>query len=201
MKDEIMKEVEKLLKEYAQTMKDEIKREVAEASRNHTQTIKGEVRKEVGEILLILAGQMKNKSYLGGSSLLSLKEPGKKLSKKMDAPAIARQYKDELVRIAKDKKLNPYQIQEDCFTYAATKILKNVKQDKESFDKLAAVAYDEGTDLSVLMQIVAVVLRDQVLAEVGSSSGGVRETNQDYKKSDAAPFEPSSQTETPKLSD
>ena len=115
--------------------------------------------------------QMPNKvNFIRGSSPLSLNQRGKELYEKINAPAIADKYTDELIKRAKERNMNTYQIQQDCFNFAFNEILKRLERDdKEQYDQLSDVAYNEGVQLEDLMQILGVILRDRVLEAVNKS--------------------------------
>ena len=143
----------------------------------------GEIQNEMGKISTeldnlsttmnaFLIGMMisQSKPSVKHDGPISLNEYGIALSQKMDASSIADQYIQKLIDEAKEQHMNAYQIQQSCFNFSANEILENLeKDDKEQFDRLANLAYDEGIIIEALMQIVGFVLRDQVLQAIGKS--------------------------------
>ncbi len=99
---------------------------------------------------------------------------GKELSGKIDAKKIAATYAGKMHDETQD--MNAYQVQEHCFLFCVGKLLADLeKNDKDSFNRISAVAYEDGLEIEKLMQVIGFELRDQVLAMKGKTHAEVDE--------------------------
>ncbi len=102
------------------------------------------------------------------TSPIALSEYGKELSQGVDAPSLATRYAERLKGNVGDK--NAYQIQELCFEYAKTKILKDIEaHDAERFNTLTTYAFEEGIDTDKIMRVIGILMRDILLKHTGLS--------------------------------
>ena len=101
-----------------------------------------------------------------------LTEYGKDLYQKIDAEKIVNKYADRLLQ--ETKNMNAYEVQEHCFGFCKEKLLGELKhQDEVSFEKISAVAYEEGIELEKITRVIGISLRDQVLSMQGKSHAEV----------------------------
>ena len=112
-----------------------------------------EVRNDIKEILRRLPSHT-----ITGSSPLRLTELGKSISKRLDAPALAQDLVPLLQERIKGK--TPYEIQEMCFDY----IRHEYKPPDEVEALIKTCAYDNGIDHGQVVDVLAVELRDKLLA-------------------------------------
>ena len=120
-----------------------------------------EVRNDIKEIL------RRSSHTLAGSSPLRLTDLGRSVSERLDASALAQDLASLLQEQVKEK--TPYEIQEMCFDY--------IRHEYKPPDKVEALietcAYDNGIDRGQVEDVLAVELRDRLLATIPrpSSSG------------------------------
>ncbi len=101
-------------------------------------------------------------------SPVTLTEYGKELFARIDAEKIVDKYVDRLLQETKD--MNAYQVQEHCFLFCKETLLADLEeQDKDSFEKISTVAFEEGIDLEKITRVVGISLRDRVLPMQGKS--------------------------------
>ena len=112
-----------------------------------------EVRNDIKEILRRLPSHV-----LGGGSPLQLTEYGRSISERLDAVALAQEIAPRLQVQIEGKA--PYEIQERCFDY--------VRHEYEPPDEVESLiktcAYDHGIDRGQVLDVLAVELRDKLLA-------------------------------------
>lgn len=108
------------------------------------------------------------KTIIQSTSPLSLTEYGEELSEKIDAEQIADIYADKLKSKVVDK--NKYEIQQYCFEYAESALLKDLqKSNKNKYDVITTFAFDAGIDISGLMSVIGIVLRDKLFVMLDTS--------------------------------
>ena len=96
----------------------------------------------------------------------TLTDYGTKLSLEIDAPSLAAHYAAGL----RDKigSMNAWQIQELCFNHAENEIMNDLQQhDIDRYTQITMCACREGIDLSRVMRVVGIVMRDQLLQQTG----------------------------------
>ena len=96
----------------------------------------------------------------------TLTDYGTKLSLEIDAPSLAAHYAAGL----RDKigSMNAWQIQELCFNHAENEIMNDLQQhDIDRYNQITMCACWEGIDLSQIMRVVGLVMRDQLLQQTG----------------------------------
>ena len=96
----------------------------------------------------------------------TLTDYGTKLSLEIDAPSLAAHYAAGL----RDKigSMNAWQIQELCFNHAENEIMNDLQQhDIDRYNQITMCACREGIDLSRVMRVVGIVMRDQLLQQTG----------------------------------
>ena len=96
----------------------------------------------------------------------TLTDYGAKLSQQIDAPSLAARYAPSL----RDKigSMNAWQIQELCFNHAENEIMNDLQQhDIDRYTQITMCACREGIDLSRVMRVVGIVMRDQLLQQTG----------------------------------
>ena len=96
----------------------------------------------------------------------TLTDYGTKLSLEIDAPSLAAHYAAGL----RDKigSMNAWQIQELCFNHAENEIMNDLQQhDIDRYNQITMCACWEGIDLSQVMRVVGLVMRDQLLQQTG----------------------------------
>ena len=112
-----------------------------------------EVRNDIKEMLRRLPSHT-----LAGGSPLQLTNLGRSISERLGAAALAQDMAPLLQAQIKEKK--PYEIQEKCFDY--------VRHEYEPPDEVESLiktcAYDHGIDLGQVLDVLAVELRDKLLA-------------------------------------
>ena len=120
-----------------------------------------EARNDIKELL------RRSSHTLAGSSPLRLTNLGKSISERLDAPALAQDLAPLLQERIKGK--TPYEIQEMCFDY----IRHEYKPPDEVEALIKTCAYDNGIDRGQVVDVLAVELRDRLLAMIPrpSSSG------------------------------
>lgn len=112
-----------------------------------------EVRDDIKEILRRLPSHT-----LAGDSPLQLTECGKAISERLGAAALAQEIAPRLQPQLKEKP--PYEIQEKCFDY-----VRHEYEPPEEVDSLIKTcAYDHGIDRGQVLDVLAVELRDKLLA-------------------------------------
>ena len=112
-----------------------------------------EVRNDIKEILRRLPSHT-----LAGSSPLRLTDLGKSISERLDAPALAQDLAPHLQERIKGKA--PYEIQEMCFDY-----IRHEYMPPDAVETLIKTcAYDNGIDRGQVVDVLAVELRDKLLA-------------------------------------
>ena len=142
-------------------MSDDIKEINNRLAKNNNRLTKVETNVE----MLI---KMISPSVTTGQSPLGLNDYGKGLVGKMEAHTIAKKYRERLTVRVKAQDLNAYKIQKLCFDFADNEIPKDLEEnDKELYEKLAALAFQEGKDIEEIIRVVGVLLRDYVLQDVG----------------------------------
>ena len=100
------------------------------------------------------------------SSPVTLTDYGQKLSERIAAGRIVDEYAEELNE--KTKGMNAYQIQEKCFSFCETDLLKRLQEtDKQYFDEISKVAFDDGIKLEKITRVIGIELRDRVLSMCG----------------------------------
>ena len=66
--------------------------------------------------------------------------------------------------------MNAYQIQEHCFDFCKEKLVEKLQEtDKESYEKISAVAFDDGIEMETVTQVISIKLRDMVLSLHGKA--------------------------------
>ena len=120
-----------------------------------------EVRNDIKEIL------RRSSHTLAGSSPLRLTDLGRAISERLDAPALTQTLAPLLQERIKGK--TPYEIQEICFDY----IRHEYKPPDKIEELIKTCAYDNGIDRGQVVDVLAVELRDRLLAMIPrpSSSG------------------------------
>ena len=96
----------------------------------------------------------------------TLTDYGTKLSLEIDAPSLAAHYAAGL----RDKigSMNAWQIQELCFNHAENEIMNDLQQhDIDRYNQITMCACREGIELSQVMRVVGLVMRDQLLRQAG----------------------------------
>ena len=112
-----------------------------------------EVRNDIKEIL----GRLPSHT-LAGSSPLRLTDLGKSISERLDAPTLAQDLVPLLQERIEGK--TPYEIQEMCFDY-----IRHQYNPPDEVDTLIKTcAYDNGIDRGQVVDVLAVELRDKLLA-------------------------------------
>ena len=111
-----------------------------------------EVRNDIKELL------RRSSHTLAGSSPLRLTDLGKSISERLDAPALAQDLAPLLQERIEGK--TPYEIQEMCFDY-----IRHQYNPPDEVDTLIKTcAYDNGIDRGQVVDVLAVELRDKLLA-------------------------------------
>ena len=102
---------------------------------------------------------------MGGKSPLNLTEIGKTVSETLDMPNMA----ERLVPSLKSRVegMSPYDIQEFCFDY----IRDEYQPDAEDEKRIKDCAYDNGLDRDDVTDVLAIMLRDKLIALNKPASG------------------------------
>ena len=112
-----------------------------------------EIRNDIKEILRRLPSHT-----LAGGSPLRLTDLGKSISERLDAPTLAQDLVPLLQERIEGK--TPYEIQEMCFDY-----IRHQYNPPDEVDTLIKTcAYDNGIDRGQVVDVLAVELRDKLLA-------------------------------------
>ena len=100
------------------------------------------------------------------SSPITLNNYGKDLSERIDSKTIVNKYVDLLYE--QTKNMNAYQVQEHCFLFSKDELLPKLQEtDKEYFDKISSVAFDDGIDIEKIARVIGIELRDRILSMHG----------------------------------
>lgn len=126
----------------------EIHRQLAEIHRQLA-----EVHRQIGEIF----GRLPSEA-VAGTSPLRLTELGKRVSEAVDGRELAVELAQGLLPQAEGKR--PHQIARLCSDY----VNDTFKPTAEQLDRFEAAAYEEGITRSEVFQVIAIELRDHLLA-------------------------------------
>ncbi len=133
-----------------------------------------EVYVMLDRILTLLISPKPGHPVAESSSPSKLNEYGRELSEKIKAKKVAAAYVDKMHE--ETQNMNAYQVQQHCFLFSMIKMLDDLeKNDKEIFDRISAVAYEDGLEIERLMRVIGFELRDQVLAMKGKTHAEVDE--------------------------
>jgi len=114
------------------------------------------------QIFIVFLGHRVEKT----TSPRTLTDYGTKLSQQIDAPSLAAHYALSLRE--KIGSMNAWQIQELCFNHAENEIMNDLQQhDRDRYNQITMCAYREGIELSQVMRVVGIVMRDQLLQQTG----------------------------------
>ena len=102
---------------------------------------------------------------VGGKSPLSLTEIGKKVSDALNMPDMAERLAPSLK--SRVEGMLPYDIQEFCFVYIRDEYQPGAEDEKRIKD----CAYDNGLDRDDVMDALAIILRDKLIALNKPASG------------------------------
>lgn len=127
--------------------------------------------KKTDEIYTIIVGRF-GRSVEQATSPVTLTEYGAELSDKIEARTIVDAYADALYQEAKD--MNAYEVQEHCFLFCKNRLLDDLeKSDRDYFDKISDIAFQEGIEMEKLMRVLGIELRDRILQMKGKSHAEV----------------------------
>ncbi len=133
----------------------EIQGQLAEVHRQFAEVHRqlAEVHRQIGEIF----GRLPSEA-IAGTSPLRLTELGKRVSEAIDGRELAVELAQGLLPQAEGKR--PHQIARLCSDY----VNDTFKPTAEQLDRFEAAAYEEGITRSEVFQVIAVELRDHLLA-------------------------------------
>ena len=126
--------------------------------KKHTMEFIAEIRDDIKKILERLPPVV-----VSGGSPLRLTDLGKSISQTVDAAAWAERIAPDLRSRVQGKQ--PYEIQEVCLNY----IREEFKPTEEQDDKIKACASENGIDAQKVLDVLAVELRDNLLASLSAS--------------------------------
>ena len=126
--------------------------------KKHTMEFIAEIRDDIKKILDRLPPVV-----VSGGSPLRLTDLGKSISQTVDAAAWAERIAPDLMSRVQGKQ--PYEIQEVCRNY----IREEFKPTEEQDDKIKACADENGIDAQKVLDVIAVELRDNLLASLSAS--------------------------------
>lgn len=115
-------------------------------------------------------------SVAESTSPINLTDYGKEISEKVNADDIASLYADKL----KDQVvgMNPYEIQEHCFSYAKNDLLKDLKENApEEYRVITDYAYDAGLEAKKITYVIGIKLRDELLNSMGVAPNEIDKHN------------------------
>ena len=130
------------------------------SDRKSFQAFMDEIRSDIKEIrddIKRIFGRLPSTS-ITGSSPLKLTDIGEAISRKLDAKSWAKETAPELIPALRQKR--PYEIQDACFKY----VKETFAPDDEQLVELQACAYEKGIKLEAVLDVLAVELRDRLLA-------------------------------------
>lgn len=114
--------------------------------------------------------RLANRPVAADHSPLSLNEFGQELSRKMYAPSIVEKYTEHLIDKAKTENMNAYQIQQSCISFATNELIDDLEEkDKNLFNEISDIAFNEGVAIETLTYVLGLELRDRVLKAVGKT--------------------------------
>lgn len=119
-------------------------------------TIKDKLE-EVSTNLTILVDRSRTQTLDRGSRL-RLTELGQRVAKEVDAESMMAQIAVDIAGRAFDKE--PYDVQNLCFEY----VRNEYKPSKADDDLLKECAFENGIDIQQVLDVLALVLRDMILA-------------------------------------
>ena len=133
----------------------EIQGQLAEVHRQFAEIHRqlAEVHRQIGEIF----GRLPSEA-VAGTSPLRLTELGKRVSEAVDGRELAVELAQGLLPQAEGKR--PHQIARLCSDY----VNDTFKPTAEQLDRFEAAAYEEGITRSEVFQVIAIELRDHLLA-------------------------------------
>ena len=100
------------------------------------------------------------------SGPVSLSDYGQKLSERIAAGRIVDEYAEELNE--RTKGTNAYQMQEQCFLFCEEDLLAKLQEtDKQYFDEISNVAFEDGIEMEKITRVLGIELRDRVLSMRG----------------------------------
>ncbi|WP_424946577.1 hypothetical protein [Candidatus Spongiihabitans sp.] len=137
-----------------------------------TKNVEGLTKKvdEVYRVIVMRHGRAIEKI----DSPVTLSEYGQELFEKIDAEKVVDAYADKLH--GDTQGMNAYKVQEQCFLFCKEKLLDDLEaKDKDQFDKISQVAFDEDIDIEKITRVVGIALRDRVLQMEGKSHTEVDE--------------------------
>ena len=137
-----------------------------------TKNVEGLTKKvdEVYRVIVMRHGRAIEKI----DSPVTLSEYGQELFARIDAEKIVDAYVDKLH--GDTQGMNAYKVQEQCFLFCKEKLLDDLEaKDKDQFDKISQVAFDEDIDIEKITRVVGIALRDRVLQMEGKSHTEVDE--------------------------
>lgn len=118
----------------------------------------GEVRADIKRLL-----NWHGSPTVGGASPLSLTEIGKVVSEALDLPALARKIAPAVNQRVSG--MQAYDIQEFCFDY----IRDEYQPDTVDDERIKQCAFEKGLDRDDILDALAIVLRDELLAAKAAS--------------------------------
>ncbi len=118
---------------------------------------------DLSKLIIALTGRVDNldggKRVVETASPIALTDYGRSLSELVKARNMASEYIKEVESSLGDA--NEYQIQEACADFAENKLLNKLKPDDRAF--LEMIAYQEGIEISKILRVVGVEMRDLFL--------------------------------------
>lgn len=127
------------------------------ASRSTLNNFIEEIRADIKKILADIPPRM-----MTSQSPIKLSELGSKIAEEIQIDTWVSEWAESLLERVKNK--SPYEIQEFCFQYAQEEFPAELKKEPNSiYDQLELAAFQNGLQLTHILEVVGVVLRDKVL--------------------------------------
>lgn len=118
------------------------------------------------EILEILRSYSTHKPTAEIDGPIRLNEHDTSIASEINAGAIAFLAVDKMK--AATREMNTYETQQYCFQYSKDELLGELKEKHRShYERITSCAYQNGIDASKVMHVIGIVLRDQVLEQLG----------------------------------
>ena len=114
----------------------------------------------IRDVLTTMAGRPTAAAF-GSQSPIRLNDLGKQISQEVDGPGWAKQHADR-IRPHLRKELQPYDLQERCFRFVRLEYQPGMMRSME----IKRCAYDHGVSVDVVLDVLAIEMRDLLLSEL-----------------------------------